>query len=86
MLYRNRNIVDITDPLLQTKNNSAAQKEYVHYRKKMVASDAIIQSDEERDDILVAPVVTEHDERIIVLPSGDWYFQNKKWKGGKAIQ
>ena len=42
MLYRNRNIVDITDPLLQTKNNSAAQKEYVHYRKKMVASDAII--------------------------------------------
>jgi alpha-glucosidase len=36
------------------------------------------------DDILVAPVVTENDERIIVLPPGDWYFRNKKWKGGKA--
>ena len=36
------------------------------------------------DDILVAPVVTENDERTIVLPPGDWYFQNKKWKGGKA--
>lgn len=38
------------------------------------------------DDILVAPVVTEDDERTIVLPPGNWYFQNKKWKGGKAYK
>lgn len=38
------------------------------------------------DDILIVPVVTEHDERTIVLPPGDWYFQNKKWKGGKAYK
>ncbi|MEO7835030.1 MAG: glycoside hydrolase family 31 protein, partial [Ginsengibacter sp.] len=31
------------------------------------------------DNILVAPVVTENDERTIVLPPGDWYYQNKKW-------
>ena len=36
------------------------------------------------DDMLVAPVVTENDERAVVLPPGDWYYQNKKWKGGKT--
>jgi alpha-glucosidase (family GH31 glycosyl hydrolase) len=38
------------------------------------------------DEILVAPVVTEKEERGIVLPPGDWYYQNKKWKGGKVYQ
>lgn len=38
------------------------------------------------DDILVAPVVTENDVRTLVLPPGDWYYQNKKWKGGKTYQ
>ncbi len=38
------------------------------------------------EDILVAPVVTESDERNIVLPPGDWTYQNRKWKGGKTYQ
>jgi alpha-glucosidase (family GH31 glycosyl hydrolase) len=38
------------------------------------------------DDILVAPVITENDERTVVLPPGDWYYKNKKWKGGKTYQ
>ncbi|MEO7120965.1 MAG: TIM-barrel domain-containing protein, partial [Ginsengibacter sp.] len=38
------------------------------------------------DEILVAPVVKESDERSIVLPPGNWYYQNKKWKGGRAYQ
>ncbi len=46
-LYRNRNIVDATDPLLQTKNNSAAQKEYVYNRKTMVPPDTMIYTAEE---------------------------------------
>jgi predicted dehydrogenase len=46
-LYRNRNIVDVTDPLLQTKNNSAAQKEYVYHRKTMVPPDTMIYTAEE---------------------------------------
>ncbi len=46
-LYRNRNIVDATDPLLQTKNNSAAQKEYVYQRKTMVPPDTMIYTAEE---------------------------------------
>lgn len=33
--------------------------------------------------MLVAPVVTEKDERTVILPPGDWFYQNKKWKGGK---
>ncbi|MEJ7736863.1 MAG: hypothetical protein WKF97_05490 [Chitinophagaceae bacterium] len=36
------------------------------------------------DQMLVAPVVNEKDERTVVLPPGDWYYQNKKWKGGKT--
>ena len=46
-LYRNRNIIDATDPLLKTKNNSAAQKEYVYQRKTMVPPDTMIYSAEE---------------------------------------
>lgn len=38
------------------------------------------------DDMLVAPVVTESDERSVVLPPGNWYYQNKKWKGGKTYR
>jgi len=38
------------------------------------------------DDILVAPVVTENDERNVVLPQGEWIYQNKKWQGGKTYQ
>ena len=38
------------------------------------------------DDILVAPVVTEKDERNIVLPPGEWIYKNKKWKGGSTYQ
>jgi alpha-glucosidase (family GH31 glycosyl hydrolase) len=36
------------------------------------------------DNILVAPVVTQMNERSIVLPPGDWYYQNKKWKGART--
>ncbi|MEP7081099.1 MAG: glycoside hydrolase family 31 protein [Ginsengibacter sp.] len=36
------------------------------------------------DEMLVAPVVTVNEERTVVLPPGDWYYQNKKWKGGKS--
>src|SRR5665213_1361509 len=46
-LYRNRNILDETDPLLKTKNSSAAQKEYVYQRKKMVTPDTMIYKAEE---------------------------------------
>jgi predicted dehydrogenase len=35
-LYKNKNIVDANDPLLKTKNNTAAGKEYVYERKKIV--------------------------------------------------
>ena len=38
------------------------------------------------DEIIVAPVVDENDERTIILPPGDWYYQNKKWKGGRAYK
>src|SRR5665213_429832 len=46
-LYRNRNIIDETDPLLKTKNSSAAQKEYVYQRKTMVPPDTMIYTAEE---------------------------------------
>ncbi len=36
------------------------------------------------NDILVTPIVTENDERVIVLPPGKWVYQNKNWKGGKT--
>lgn len=38
------------------------------------------------DEMLVAPVVTANNERSVVLPPGDWYYQNKKWKGGRTYQ
>ena len=46
-LYNNRNIVDATDPLLKTKNNVAAQKEYVYERKTMVPPDTMIYTAQE---------------------------------------
>ncbi len=36
------------------------------------------------NEILVAPVVTESDERKVVLPAGTWIYQNKNWAGGKT--
>ncbi len=46
-LYNNRNIVDATDPLLKTKNNTAEDKEYVYERKKMVPPETMIYTAEE---------------------------------------
>ncbi|HET7117382.1 MAG TPA: Gfo/Idh/MocA family oxidoreductase [Hanamia sp.] len=46
-LYHNRNIIDATDPLLKTKNNTAEGKEYVYERKKMVPPDTMIYTAEE---------------------------------------
>jgi predicted dehydrogenase len=46
-LYKNRNIIDATDPLLKTKNNVASQKEYVYERKSMVPPDTMIYTAEE---------------------------------------
>lgn len=46
-LYRNRDIVDATDPLLQTRNDSAAQKEYAYKRKTMVPPDTVVYTAEE---------------------------------------
>jgi predicted dehydrogenase len=46
-LYRNRNIVDATDPLLKTKNNTAEGKEYVYERKKMLPPEEMIYTAEE---------------------------------------
>ena len=46
-LYRNRNIIDATDPLLKTKNNTAEGKEYVYERKKMVPPEEMIYTAEE---------------------------------------
>ena len=36
------------------------------------------------DDMLVAPVITDKNERNVTLPPGTWYYQNKKWKGDKT--
>lgn len=46
-LYKNKNIIDATDPLLKTKNNTAEGKEYVYERKKMVPPDEMVYSAEE---------------------------------------
>jgi predicted dehydrogenase len=46
-LYRNRNIIDATDPLLKTKNNTAEEKQYVYERKKMVPPEEMIYTVEE---------------------------------------
>lgn len=37
-------------------------------------------------NILVAPVVHKNNERSVTLPPGDWYYQQKRWKGGKTYQ
>jgi alpha-glucosidase (family GH31 glycosyl hydrolase) len=36
------------------------------------------------DEMLVAPVVSEKDERKVVLPPGKWKYKNKIWEGGKT--
>lgn len=36
------------------------------------------------NNILVAPVITEKNERTIVLPPGKWLYKNKTWKGGRT--
>ena len=41
-LYNNRNIIDATDPLLKTKNNTAEGKEYIYERKKMLPPETMI--------------------------------------------
>lgn len=35
------------------------------------------------DSLLIAPILTDVNTRKVVLPPGDWYYQNRKWKGGK---
>ena len=46
-LYKNRNMEDANDPLLKTKNNTAAGKEYVYDRKTMVPPDTMVYTAEE---------------------------------------
>lgn len=46
-LYKNRDIIDATDPLLKTKNNTAAGKQYVYERKKMIPPDTLVYTAEE---------------------------------------
>lgn len=46
-LFKNKNIVDATDPLLKMKNNTAAGKEYVYERKSMVPPDKLEYTAEE---------------------------------------
>lgn len=36
------------------------------------------------DELLVAPVLTERDERAVVLPPGNWFYKGKTWKGGQT--
>jgi alpha-glucosidase len=36
------------------------------------------------DDMLVAPVITDKNERNVTLPPGTWYYKNKQWKGDKT--
>jgi len=46
-LYKNRAIEDANDPLLKTKNNTAAGKEYVYERKTMVPPEMMVYTAEE---------------------------------------
>jgi predicted dehydrogenase len=46
-LYKNRSAVDANDPLLQTKNNNAAAKEYVYERKTMLSPEKLEYTAEE---------------------------------------
>jgi predicted dehydrogenase len=46
-LYKNRSAVDANDPLLQTKNNNPAGKEYVYERKSMLPPDKLEYTAEE---------------------------------------
>jgi predicted dehydrogenase len=46
-LYKNRSVIDANDPLLQTKNNNPAGKEYVYQRKSMLPPDKLEYTAEE---------------------------------------
>jgi hypothetical protein len=46
-LYKNRATEDANDPLLKTKNNTAAGKEYVYERKTMVPPEMMVYTAEE---------------------------------------
>jgi predicted dehydrogenase len=46
-LYKNRSAIDANDPLLQTKNNNPAGKEYVYQRKAMLPPDKLEYTAEE---------------------------------------
>ncbi len=46
-LYKNKSIEDANDPLMKTKNNTAAGKEYVYERKKMVPPEKLEYTAEE---------------------------------------
>lgn len=46
-LFKNKNIEDANDPLLKTKNNTPAGKEYVYERKKIVPPDTMEYTAEE---------------------------------------
>ena len=71
-----RNSAKTGAPALRPLSYSFPNKEYENIKHQFMMV----------DDIMVAPVVTESDEREIVLPPGDWFYQNKKWKGGKTYQ
>lgn len=38
------------------------------------------------DRILAAPIVSEKDSRIVILPPGIWTWNGKKWKGGRTYE
>jgi len=46
-LFKNKDIEDANDPLLKTKNNTPAGKEYIYERKKMVPPEMMVYSAEE---------------------------------------
>lgn len=62
------------EPALQPLAYAYPDKGYEHIKDQFLLG----------SEMLVAPVVTESDERTVVLPPGDWYYQNKKWKGGRT--
>src|SRR6478672_10930085 len=46
-LYKNKPVEDANDPLLKTKNNTAAGKEYVYERKTMLPPDSLVYTAEQ---------------------------------------
>lgn len=71
-----RHAAQTGEPALQSLAYAYPGKSYEHIKDQFMMG----------ADMLVAPVVTEKDERTVVLPPGDWYYQNKKWKGGKTYR